>query len=100
MKRWFAPHHLVCDVMDGHGVDCDRHARIEELVNRYSFLCFEGDLAKAISGTVSGGFCIEKDEHVVTGFTLYQSFQNPICSVPDAEPQWQHDSWSTQWRFF
>ena len=61
---------------------------------------FEGDLTEAIGGTGSGGFCVEEDEHVVTGFTLYQSFQNPICSVPDAESQRQHDSWSTQWRFF
>jgi hypothetical protein len=36
----------------------------------------------------------------VTWFTLYKSFQNPICSVPDAETQRQHDSWSTERGFF
>ena len=30
-----------------------------------------------------------------TGFSLYKSFHNPICSVPDAETQRQHDSWLT-----
>ena len=63
----------------------DRHARIEEFVDRIATFNFESDLAQAIGGTCSGGFCVEEDEHVVTGFTLYQSFQNPICSVPDAE---------------
>ena len=65
----------------------DRHARIEEFVDRIATFNFESDLTKAIGGTCSGGFGIEKDEHVVTGFILYQSFQNPICSVPDAESQ-------------
>jgi hypothetical protein len=60
--------------MDGHGIDGYGHARIEELVDRCALFGFEGDLAKSVSGTSSGGFCVEKDEHVVTGFTLYQSF--------------------------
>ena len=50
--------------MDGHGVDCDRHARIKELVDRCALLGFEGDLANAIGRTVSGGFCVEKNEHL------------------------------------
>jgi len=76
--------------VDGYGharVDGYGHARIKELVNRMALLGFEGDLTQAIGGTVSGGFCVEKDEHVVTGFTLYKSFHNPICSVPYAESQ-------------
>jgi hypothetical protein len=44
-------------------------------------------LTQAIGRTVSGGFCVEKDEHDVTGLTLYETFHNPICSVPDAESQ-------------
>ena len=99
-KGRFIQHHFICDVMDGHGVDGYGHARIEELIHRIATFNFESYLTKAIGGSCSGGFCIEKDEHGVTGFTLYQSFQNPICSVPDAESQRQHDSWSTQWRFF
>ena len=95
-ERQVFQHHFICDVMDGHGVDGYGHARIEELVDRIAIFRFEGDLAKAIGRTFSGGFCIEEDEHVVTSVTLYQSFQNPICSVPDAEPQWQHDSWSNR----
>ena len=74
-------HHFICDVMDGHGIDGYRHARIEELVDRIATFNFESDLAKAVCGTSSGGFGIEEDEHVVTGFILYKSFQNPICSV-------------------
>ena len=87
--------------MDSHGIDGDRHARIKELVDRESPLCsFERNLANAIGGNFSGGFCVDVYAHAVTGFTLYQSFHYPICSVTYAEPQWQHDSWSTQWRFF
>ena len=48
---------------------------IEELVDRCALFGFEGDLAQAVGGTRSGGFCVEEDEHVVTGFILYKSFQ-------------------------
>ena len=34
--------------MDGYGIDCERHARIEELINRRALFGFEGDLANAI----------------------------------------------------
>lgn len=54
--------------MDSHGIDGDRHARIKELVDRESPLCsFERNLANAIGGTFSGGFCVEVYAHVVTG---------------------------------
>jgi hypothetical protein len=56
-------HHFICDVMDGHGIDGYRHARIEEFVDRIATFNFESYLTQAIGGTVSGGFCIEKDEH-------------------------------------
>ena len=86
--KWaFVPNHFICDVVGGHSVDGNRHARVEKLVGSEAIFSFEGDLANAIGGTVSGGFCVEEDEHVVTGFTLYQSFQNPICSVTYAETQ-------------
>ena len=71
-KAGLSQHHFICDVMDGHGIDGYGHARIEELVDRIATFNFESYLTKAIGGTVSGGFCIEKNEHVVTGFTLYQ----------------------------
>ena len=93
-------HHFICDVMDGHGVDGYGHAGIEKLVYRIATFNFEGDLAKSVSGTVSGCFGIEKDEHFVIGFILYQSFKNPIFSVPDAATNCQHDSGSAQGRFF
>jgi hypothetical protein len=56
--------------MDCHGIDCDRHAWIEELIDRLAIFGFEGDLAKSVSGAVSSGFCVKKDQHVVTGPTL------------------------------
>jgi hypothetical protein len=71
--------------MDGHGIDGYGHTRIEQLVDRIAPFSFEGDLANAIGETVSGGFCIEKDEHILTGDTLYQLFQYPICSVNDKQ---------------
>jgi hypothetical protein len=40
--------------MDGHGIDCDRHTRIKELVDCCTLFDFEGDLANAIGGAVSG----------------------------------------------
>ena len=54
----------------------------------------------AIGGTCSGGFRVEKNEHGVTGLTLHETFYNPICSVPDAEPQRQHDSGSAKGSLF
>ena len=86
--------------MDSHGIDGYGQTRIEELVNRITTFNFESYLTQAIGGTGSGCFSVEEDEHVVTGFILYKSFQNPIRSVPDAKPQWQHYSWSTKWSFF
>ena len=80
-KGRFIQHHFICDVMDGHGIDRDRHARGEEFVYRIATFNFEGDLAKMIGGTCSGGFGIEEDEYVVILFILYQSFHYPICSV-------------------
>jgi hypothetical protein len=80
--------------MDGHGIDGYGHARIKELVDidRIALFRFKSDVAKAISGTVSGGFRVEKDEHVVTGFSLYEPFQNPISSVTYAASNCQYDS--------
>ena len=61
--------------MDGHGVDGYRHAGIEELVDRMATFGFEGDLAQAIGGTSSGGFCVEEDEHVVTDLPYMNRFR-------------------------
>jgi hypothetical protein len=99
-KGRFSQHHFICDLVDGHGVDGYGHARIEKLIDRVATVNFESYLTQAIGRTCSGGFSIEENEHAVPGFILYKSFQNPICSVPDAEPQGQHYSWPAQWRFF
>jgi hypothetical protein len=57
---------VYSEAFSNHGINCDWHARIEELVYRCALFGFEGDLAKAIGGDISGGFCIEEDGHGVT----------------------------------
>ena len=54
---------------------------VKWFVDGENIFSFESDLAKAIGGTCSGGFGIEKNEHEMTGIILYKSFQNPIRSV-------------------
>jgi len=78
--------------MDAHCFNGDWHAGVEELVYGDAFIGFEGELAEPVGGIVSGGFCVEKDEHNVFGFTLNQLFQNPICRVTYAACYREHNS--------
>jgi len=49
--------------MDGHRIDGDRFAGIEQFADGWSIFGFEGDLADSVVWTGAGGFCVEKDEH-------------------------------------
>jgi len=45
LEGWFVLDHLFSDVMDGHRIDGDRFAGIEQFTDGLATLGFEGDLA-------------------------------------------------------
>jgi hypothetical protein len=73
-KKRFALDHPVGDVVDGHGIDGDRHTGIEQFADCRTTLGLEGDLAEPVFGPGAGGFRVEEDEHAYPPFTFFRNF--------------------------
>jgi hypothetical protein len=87
-KGWFVLNHLVGNVVDSHGIDGDRLARIEQITDGRTIIWFEGDLAKPVVCSGSGCLCIEVDVRFLGKpspaeiCTTISSFVSAICEAP------------------